>query len=291
LAEVIEFLRPRPGGVYVDCTVGAGGHAAEILRLSSPDGVVTGIDRDPAALRVAEERLREFGPRFRPVRSNFGRLREIVDAAVDGVLFDFGVSSIQLDDPERGFSYSADSFLDMRMDPDDPITAADLVNSLEVRELAKIIRRYGEEPWADRIARFIGEERKVKPIRTTTQLVNVIKAAVPAAARRRGGHPARRTFQALRIATNRELDVIGGALLDAVRITRPGGRVCAISFHSLEDRIVKRTFAAMAAGSESGLPAARLLTKKPVRPSAAEVRRNPRSRSARLRAVEVPDGF
>ncbi|NPV71613.1 MAG: 16S rRNA (cytosine(1402)-N(4))-methyltransferase RsmH [Firmicutes bacterium] len=288
LQETMDLLGPRAGGVYVDCTVGHGGHSYEILRMSGPDGVVIGIDRDPSAIAMAQERLREFGNRFIPVRSNFERLVEIVRGAgrdtVDGMLFDFGVSSAQLDLPGRGFTYNVDAPLDMRMDPDQETTAADLVNEMEPGELARIIREYGEERWAFRIAQFIAQKRKIRPISTTAELVDVIKAAIPAAARRKGGHPARRTFQALRIATNRELEVIEKALRDAVGVTRRGGRVCAISFHSLEDRIVKRTFASMSRER------VRLLTRKPAMPGREEIERNPRSRSARLRAVEI-EGF
>lgn len=290
LEESMGFLKPEPGGVYVDCTVGLGGHSLEILKRSGPDGTVIGIDRDPAALAIASERLKEFGDRFQPVSANFRDIKEIVQGKVDGVLFDFGVSSLQLDQPERGFSYNEDAPLDMRMNPRESVTAADLVNGLDMPELARIIREYGEERWASRIAQFIVEKRIKKPIQTTWDLVDVIKAAIPAGARRRGGHPARRTFQALRIATNRELDVIEGALEDAAAVTRPGGRVCAISFHSLEDRIVKTTFARLAGKGDSER-VARLLTRKPVAPGAGEAERNPRSRSAKLRAVEILGGF
>lgn len=286
LEESMAFLNPQPGGIYIDCTVGTGGHTQEILDRTGPDGVVIGIDRDPRAIEMATERLAAFGSRFRPVRANFVRLAEVVKesaAMVDGVLFDLGASSMQFDDAGRGFSYNEDAPLDMRMDPDAPVTAYDLVNGMGERELARIIWEYGEDRWASRISRFIVEKRRLKPIGTTAELVEIIKAAIPASARRRGGHPARRTFQALRIATNGELDVIEPALRSAATMTRPGGRICAISFHSLEDRIVKRTFLSM---SE-----ARLLTRKPVVPGRREVEHNPRSRSARLRAVEVLSEF
>lgn len=298
LEESMAFLNPQPGRVYVDCTVGAGGHTLEILKRSSPDGIVVGIDRDPRALEIATERLKGFGSRFRPVKANFAQLADVVTGPVDGAMFDLGVSSIQLDEPERGFSYNEDAPLDMRMDQGAPVKAYDLVNGLDERELSRIIREYGEECWASRIARFIVEKRKIRPIRTTGDLVEVVKAAIPAAARRHGGHPARRTFQALRIATNGELDVIEPALRDAVRLVRPGGRVCAISFHSLEDRIVKRTFLSMARAGRGAAEgegreghAVRVLTRKPVEPGRVESERNPRSRSAKLRAVEVLSGF
>ncbi|MGE5543211.1 MAG: 16S rRNA (cytosine(1402)-N(4))-methyltransferase RsmH [Bacillota bacterium] len=301
LEETMAFLNPQPGRIYIDCTVGAGGHTREILERSGPDGVVIGIDRDPRAIERAAMQLAGFGSRFKPVRANFVRLAEVIGeevarggvvrGEVDGVLFDLGASSLQFDDPGRGFSYNEDAPLDMRMDPDGPVTAYDLVNGLDERELGRIFAEYGEERWASRIARFIVEKRKLRPIRTTADLVEIVKAAIPAAARRRGGHPARRTFQALRIATNGELDVIEPALRSAVAVTRPGGRVCAISFHSLEDRIVKRTFQSMAVERDGKGPAVRLLTRKPVAPGGSEVERNPRSRSARLRAAEVLGGF
>ncbi len=300
LAETIRYLNPRPGGVYIDCTVGAGGHARALLERIGPDGMLVGLDRDSAALEAARETLAPFGKQARLVRSNFTGLRQALDAlgiqAVDGVLFDLGVSSMQMDSEERGFSYWKDAPLDMRMDRTQTTTAYHLVNGLNEDELARVIGEYGEERWARRIAQFIVRERERRRIETTGQLVEIIKAAIPAAARREGPHPARRTFQALRIAVNDELGALERALGDAVEILRPGGRLCVISFHSLEDRIVKQTFRSLAKGCVcppelpvcrcGRQPVVRVLTPKPVLPGAAEVATNPRARSARLRAVE-----
>lgn len=284
VAEVLAVLAVERGGVFVDCTVGEGGHARAILERGGPGVRLIGLDRDEEALTVAADSLREFSPQVTLHRESFAHLsgvlaREGVEQ-VSGVLFDLGVSSPQLDRPERGFSYQKSGPLDMRMDSRQPLTAADLVNSLPEEELAGLIARYGEERWAGRIARFIVEWRSRKPLLTTDELVEVIKAAMPAGARRYGGHPARRTFQALRIAVNDELGELERALGPAFAACAPGGRLCVISFHSLEDRVVKRCFADLAAGP------ARLLTRRPLRPCSQEVATNPRARSARLRAVE-----
>lgn len=300
LNETIDLLAPHPGGVYVDCTVGAGGHARAILERVGPNGMVVGIDRDPQAIEAARRNLAVYGDQLILVRDNFANLRHILSRlaieAADGFVFDLGVSSIQLEDEQRGFSYWKDGPLDMRMDPSQTTTAYHLVNGLTEDELARVIAEYGEERWARRIAQFIVRHRERERIETTGQLVEIIKAAVPAAARREGGHPARRTFQALRIAVNDELGSLERSLEDAVDLTKPGGRVCAISFHSLEDRIVKNVFRRLARGCEcppdaptcrcGKAPVVRVLTPKPVTPGAGEVAANPRARSARLRAAE-----
>jgi len=300
LDEVLDALAVKQGGVYVDCTVGGGGHAFGILERAAPDGILVGLDRDPHAMAAAAERLKTFGKRVTLVQADFRDLARILAGlgvkSVDGVLYDLGVSSHQFDDPERGFTYREDAPLDMRMDPAASTTAADLVNTLSQDELTRIIRRYGEERWASRIAAFIVEERRRKPIRTTGELVEVIKRAIPARARRQGPHPARRTFQALRIAVNAELEDLASSLREAVDILKPGGRICVLAYHSLEDRVVKETFREMALTCvcPPGLPVCRcgrqpllrVLTTRPRRPSPAEIAANPRSRSARLRAAE-----
>ncbi len=300
LDRVVELLRPRPGGTYLDATLGLGGHAERLLQASAPDGRVVGLDRDPAALALARERLAWAGDRLVAVAASFADLAEVAVrlglAAVDGVLYDLGVSSLQLDEPERGFSYRADAPLDMRMDPTGGITAAQVVNDYPRAELARILREYGEERFAGRIARFVDEARRRGPIQTTGQLVDLVTAAVPAAARRTGPHPARRAFQALRIEVNRELDALQASLPQAVDLLVPGGRLVVLAYHSLEDRIVKRTLAA-AAGRAGDVPprfpvavpqVARVavLTRRPETPTADEVAANPRSESAKLRAAE-----
>lgn len=276
---VLAWLRPRPGGVYVDATVGTGGHAERILQACGPTGRLVGIDRDPEALHVAQRRLSRFAGRVQLVRGDFADLKALVLQAgvreADGVLFDLGVSGLQLGRPERGFSFHLEGPLDMRMDPDQPLTAADLVNRLSEGELAGLLRRYGEEPFARRIARSIVQRR---PLSTTTDLVAAVEAAVPRHRRPRRIHVATRTFQALRIATNRELESLESALAQVPEVLRPGGRVVVISFHSLEDRLVKRAFRSD--------PRLVPLLRKPVRPGPEEVHANPRARSARLRAAE-----
>ncbi|MFY9189048.1 MAG: 16S rRNA (cytosine(1402)-N(4))-methyltransferase RsmH [bacterium] len=284
LQEVLSYLACQPEEVYIDCTVGGAGHAAAMLDRSSPTGRLLGIDQDEAALAAAAKRLQPYGKRVQLTKGNFRCLDEIWQTsglgAPLGVLFDLGVSSPQLDEKERGFSYQEDAPLDMRMDPKQAVTAATLINTLPERELAQIISQYGEERWAVRIAKFIGQRRQQQPITTTAQMVDVIKAAIPAAARRRGPHPARRTFQALRIAVNDELAALRKGLEAAGRILAPSGRLCVISFHSLEDRIVKHTFRSWA--QEGGFT---VLTKRPVVPSPEEAKENPRARSAKLRAI------
>lgn len=286
VAEVIELLAVREGGSYVDCTVGEGGHARAILEKAGPCGRLLGLDRDGEALQAAARHLAPWGERVRLRNEPFSRLQQVLAeegwGPVDGVLFDLGVSSRHLDDPGRGFSYQQEGPLDMRMDRRQEVTAADLVNRLPEEELAQIIYRYGEERWARRIAHGIVQTRARTPILTTTQLVAVIKDSIPAPARRHGGHPARRAFQALRIAVNRELDELEQGLEQAVAACRPGGRVCVIAFHSLEDRIVKQRFLALARAGRGAV-----LTRRPLVPGRQEVEANPRARSARLRGFQV----
>lgn len=278
VAEVLRFLDPRPGKLIVDATVGTGGHAEAILR--SGAGVV-GVDRDPHALAIARGRLAEFGTRVQLVHGNFRDLPGLLSALsvdrVDGVLFDLGASSLQFDSPERGFSFLAAGPLDMRMDPTAPVTAADLVNRLPEAELARILWEYGEERYARRIARAIVRAR---PLRTTGELAALVARIYPPGRHRI--HPATRTFQALRIAVNDELGALEAGLAGAVRVLAPGGVLVAIAFHSLEDRIVKRFLRREALAGR-----VEVLTKKPLRPEEDEVGRNPRARSAKLRAARV----
>ena len=299
LAEaVVRYAVPSPGArSVIDCTVGAGGHAAALLRAMGPAGRLLGIDRDPDALRLAADRLASFGDQVRLVHGNFAELGEIVTQSgwgpSDAVVYDFGLSSMHVDRPERGFSYQHDAPLDMRMDTTAPLSAYDVVNTYDERQLARVIRSYGEERWASRIAEFIVAARKRRPIATTGDLVEVIRAAVPSAARRVGPHPARRTFQALRLEVNKELEAIQASLPQASAELSPGGRLVALSYHSGEDRLVKRFMREEASGEA---PRLRLLTRKPERPLEEEIARNPRASAARLRAAErlaappEPDG-
>jgi 16S rRNA (cytosine1402-N4)-methyltransferase len=282
LAETLELLAVRPGGFWVDGTVGLGGHASAVLRASSPDGRLLGLDRDGETLARARERLAEFGSRARLEQGDYREIPErLGDERADGILLDLGVSSVQLDDKERGFSFQAEGPLDMRMDRSAGPTAADLVNRMRERDLADLLYEYGEEPASRRIARAIVFARERQRITTTTELADIVRRAAPRAprARRPGLHPATRTFQALRIRTNQELEGLGEAFQRAALGLKPGGRMAVIAFHSLEDRAAKEAFRSLAARGF------RLLTKKPVRPTEAEVRANPRARSARLRAV------
>jgi 16S rRNA (cytosine1402-N4)-methyltransferase len=305
LAEVTQQLSPHPGSIIVDCTLGGAGHAKRLLDLVVPGGTLVGIDQDDAALTAAEITLR-LGQQIPQesivlVKGNFGDLDELLTAAnvpyVDGFLFDLGVSSPQLDFPERGFSYNDNSSLDMRMDPGHhTLTAAEVINTYSEADLARIIREFGEEKWASRIARFVVESRERHPIETTFELVDVIKRAVPAAARRSGPHPARRTFQALRIEVNDELGVLRRGLEAASRWLIAGGRVAIISYHSLEDRIVKQFFAEQSQGCTcppdlpvctcGNVPVLRVITRRPITPSSEEIEANPRARSAKLRVAE-----
>lgn len=299
LKETLEYLDPKPGGIYVDGTLGGAGHSLEIAKRILPGGVLIGIDQDLNALEAAKERLKTFGGSVITVHDNFRNIKSIVHEngfdEVDGILLDIGVSSHQLDEEDRGFSYMNDGPLDMRMDRTRQYTAEDLVNSAPEQELARIIKEYGEEKWAVRLAKFIAEERKKYRIDSTLKLVEIIKKAIPAAARREGGHPAKRTFQALRIAVNDELEVLKKALEDGVEVLKPGGRIAVITFHSLEDRIVKTAFNNMEkpcicppqlpvciCGKE---PLLKVATRKPVTAGEEELLKNSRAKSAKLRVA------
>ncbi len=297
--EVLGYLRPLPGSVLVDATVGEGGHALAILQELGGEGCLIGLDRDETALRIARERLREYASRVVLRRTDFASLLDVLGELgveeVDGVLLDLGVSSLQLESAERGFSYRLAGRLDMRMDTGQELDAWKVVNEYEERELARIIREYGEERWASRIARSIAHQRERAPIDTTDRLAEIVKGSIPAAARRRGGHPARRTFQALRMEVNRELSSLEEVLPQAVRALKKGGRLVIISYHSLEDRMVKNFMRSHGSRCSCELDRPcrcgrseelRILTAGPVRPGREEVTSNPRSRSAKLRAAE-----
>ena len=298
--EVIQFLNPRPGGVYLDGTLGGAGHARLILERCTPGGMLIGIDQDQEALQAAGQRLADFGTATRLVHGNFGELEQHLEKlgipVLDGFILDLGVSSHQLDSAGRGFSFQQDAPLDMRMDTSCGETAADLLNDLPEPELERIIRDYGEERWAKRIAAFIGRARQEAPFVTTLQLVDIIKGAVPKAKWEERIHPATRTFQAVRIAVNRELESLEKGLRVALDRLKPDGRGVVISFHSLEDRIVKHIFRDYATGcicprnfpvcACNNKPRVRVLTGKPVTATKQEIELNPRSRSAKLRAVE-----
>jgi 16S rRNA (cytosine1402-N4)-methyltransferase len=295
--ESIELLQPRPGNVFVDSTLGAGGHARLILQRIAPDGRLLAIDRDKAAVEAARAAFADVAPPPTLVQGDFGDIaglaREAGVEAAHGVLFDLGLSSVQLDDPERGFSFRHDGPLDMRMDRDSPVLAAQVVNQLPERELAEVIRRLGEERWAARVAKFVVARR---PLRSTRDLAGAVEAAIPRAAWPADIHPATRTFQAIRMQVNDELGSLERGLRGALELVRPGGRIAVISFHSLEDRLVKSFFVAESrdclcppeqpvctCGHRASV---RVLTRKPVRPSEDEAASNPRSRSARLRVAE-----
>lgn len=284
-AEVLEYLQPRPGITLVDATVGTAGHSVALMPRLLPDGTLIALDRDAEALAQARERLREFAPRVRFLHGNYRKLRALLQELgiprVAGILLDLGVSSVQLERPERGFSFAHEAPLDMRMDQTQPLTAERLVNSASEAELARILQVYGEERFARRIARRLVQERRVRPIRTTGQLSRLTVGALPPSARHGRIHAATRTFQALRMAVNQELEGLEEFLPQLPDLLEPGGRAVILSFHSLEDRAVKQAFAQ---GARNG--AWRLLTKKPLRPGDEECARNPRARSAKLRAVE-----
>ncbi|MGQ0809722.1 MAG: 16S rRNA (cytosine(1402)-N(4))-methyltransferase RsmH [Nitrospiraceae bacterium] len=288
IEEVTAWLQCQPGKCYLDCTLGYGGLAFRILVLSEPSGRLIGIDQDAMALAAARERLGRYETRVHLIKGNFKDLKHHLHSLgvsiVDGIVFDLGVSSPQLDRADRGFSFTADGILDMRMDRQSSgRTAADLINHLPESELADVIFRYGEERYSRRIAAAIIRTRRAHPLRTTGELTSVIQRAVPPSYRHGRIHYATRTFQGLRIAVNRELDVLEPALRDAVDVLAPSGRLCAVSFHSLEDRIVKQTFRSLSQQTGARLA---VLTKKPQTPSDEERRRNPRSRSAKLRVAE-----
>lgn len=284
VAEVIEHLAPSRGGLFIDCTVGLGGHARALL--DSGASRLIGLDRDETAVQESRKTLSGFGDRVEVVHGDYRNVAEVVEArgiaAVDGVLVDLGVSSMQLDTPGRGFSFRRDEPLDMRMDRSTGQTAAEAIAAVDEKTLADVIHEYGEERHATRIARAVASARLAAPIETTGQLAEIIRRAIP----RRGYSridPATRTFQAIRIWVNRELEGLDGFLAHAVRILAPGGRLVVITFHSLEDRIVKHTLRSLQASREWGLT---VRTKRPLVPTAAEVERNPRARSAKLRAAE-----
>lgn len=298
LDEVVGMLRPRPGSILVDATLGEGGHALAMLEEMGGEGCLIGLDRDTQALRRALERLQGHAC-LAIFHTRFSRLGEVLEdlgiPEVDGVLFDLGVSSLQLEEAERGFSFRQPERLDMRMDTGQELDAWKVVNEYEERELARIIREYGEERWAPRISRGIALARKRSSVDTTDRLAEIVKESIPAAARRTGGHPARRTFQALRMEVNGELRELEQALPQALDALASGGTMVAISYHSLEDRLVKRSFSERgsrcACGPEVEVCACgareelRILSPKPLRPSAREIQENPRARSAKLRAA------
>ena len=290
--EICRWLSPKSGGIYVDCTLGVGGTSLKILESSGNNAYILGLDRDPEALAIAQKNLEPYGSHVKIFNGNYSHIVEFVHQAgferVDGVVFDLGVSSLQLDRPERGFSFASDGPLDMRMNQTQGPTAADLVKVLPEKELADLFFSCGEERFSRRIARAIVQARKTFALDTTHALVAVIKGAVPHAYRKGRIHCATRTFQALRIRVNQELDLLQPALQDAVSLLKEGGRLCVVAFHSLEDRVVKHTFRSLAGGEN---PTITLLTKKPVVADTQEIQQNPRARSAKLRiAQRLPEG-
>lgn len=300
LAEVLQWMNVREKGVYADGTLGGGGHSGAMLEASGGTATLYGIDRDENAIAAATARLEQY-PGFHAIHGNFHDAKALLSQAgappLDGALLDLGVSSPQLDQAERGFSYHEDAPLDMRMDRSQGMTAADLLAEVSEGELTRILREYGEEKWAARIAHFVVERRQTQPLRTTQDLVRVVDAAIPKAVRRKDdGHPARRTFQAVRIAVNDELDPLDRALEDFVDCLKPGGRLLVITFHSLEDRLTKRCFQRLqnpcvcppkAPVCTCGRkPKVRILARGAVPPTAEEIARNPRARSAKLRVAE-----
>ena len=300
LNECIENLRIRPDGIYVDGTLGGGGHSYEICRRLSEKGRLIGIDQDAAAIEAAGERLGEFAGKVTIVRSNYCNMRaelaKLGITSVDGVILDLGVSSYQLDEADRGFTYREDAPLDMRMDQRQTLTAKDVLNEYSEMELYRIIRDYGEDKFAKNIAKHIVSARDEHVIETTGELIHIIKAAIPAKVRAVGGHPAKRTFQAIRIEVNHELDVLRDSLDDMIDLLDDGGRICIITFHSLEDRIVKTIykknenpcvcppeFPVCVCGKK---PKGRVVTRKPIVPGDVELEENPRAKSAKLRVFE-----
>ncbi|MDK2918231.1 MAG: rRNA (cytosine1402-N4)-methyltransferase [Candidatus Petromonas sp.] len=300
LNETIENLKIKPNGIYVDGTLGGGGHSELICSKLTEHGLLIGIDQDKAALEASKERLKKFSTNIKFVHDNFSNIKNIILNLgldkIDGIVLDLGVSSYQLDNEDRGFSYMHDAELDMRMNKNQDFSAKDIVNKYTQKELEKIIRVYGEERWASRIAEFIVKERQDKEIETTGELVEIIKKAIPAAARRNGPHPAKRTFQAIRIEVNNELDILESTIKDITESLKIGGRVCIITFHSLEDRIVKNTFKELSTGcicppefpvcTCNNKRKVKIITRKPIYPSNKEIKNNPRARSAKLRVAE-----
>lgn len=305
LKETIENLHIKPDGIYVDGTLGGGGHAYEICKHLSSKGRFVGIDQDEDAIKAATRRLMEFEDKVRIIRSNYSDMREALAqigiSRVDGIVLDLGVSSYQLDDPERGFTYRVeDAPLDMRMDQRQEFTAKELVNTYGEMELYRIIRDYGEDKFAKNIAKHIVAARKEKPIETTGELTEIIKASIPAKIRMNAGHPAKRTFQAIRIELNKELEVLQNSLEEMIELLNPGGRICIITFHSLEDRIVKSIykksenpctcpsdFPICVCGKKS---LGKVITRKPILPSEEELEYNSRAKSAKLRVFEKQEG-
>lgn len=299
LEESVKALDIKEDGVYVDGTLGGGGHSYRILA-QCPKTALIGIDRDPEAIEAAKKRLNKFSGRVTFVNRNFGEIKDILNELgiefINGAVLDLGVSSYQLDNAGRGFSYMNNAPLDMRMNRSDDLSAYDVINRYSLDELTRIFFEYGEEKWSRRIADFIVREREKKPIETTFELVDIIKAAIPKKARLDGGHPAKRIFQAVRIEVNGELRILEDAIKDFIDVLAPGGRLAVITFHSLEDRIVKQTFAALAKGCTcpkefpvcvcGKKPQIRLLTRKPIEPGKEEIENNSRSKSAKLRVAE-----
>lgn len=300
LNETIDGLNIKPDGIYVDGTLGGGGHAYEVCRRLGEKGSILGIDQDAAAIEAASARLKDFGEKVTIVRSNYcdmkSKLHELGIDKVDGIVLDLGVSSYQLDTAERGFSYREDAPLDMRMDTRQKMTARDIVNDYTEADLYRVIRDYGEDKFAKNIAKHIVQARAVKPVETTAELSEIIRASIPMKFQKKSGHPAKRTFQAIRIELNRELDVLRDSLDDMIDLLNPGGRLCIITFHSLEDRIVKSAFRknenpctcppdfpVCVCGKKSK---GSIITKKPILPSEEELEYNSRSKSAKLRIFE-----
>ena len=300
LNETIDGMNIKPDGIYVDGTLGGGGHAYEVCRRLGEKGSIVGIDQDAAAIEAASARLKDFGEKVTIVRSNYcdmkSKLHELGIDKVDGIVLDLGVSSYQLDTAERGFSYREDAPLDMRMDTRQKMTARDIVNDYTEADLYRVIRDYGEDKFAKNIAKHIVQARAVKPVETTAELSEIIRASIPMKFQKKSGHPAKRTFQAIRIELNRELDVLRDSLDDMIDLLNPGGRLCIITFHSLEDRIVKSAFRknenpctcppdfpVCVCGKKSK---GSIITKKPILPSEEELEYNSRSKSAKLRIFE-----
>lgn len=299
LDETIAGLNIKSDGIYLDCTLGGGGHSYEILKRLDK-GMLIGLDQDLEAIEFASNRLHEFGNKFKAVHTNFENaveiLKELEVGKVDGVLMDIGVSSYQIDQGSRGFSYRMNAPLDMRMDNRSRFSASYVINEYTKEELEDIFWKYGEEKWGRRIAEFIVEERSIKPIETTMDLVAIIDRAVPASVRSKGGHPAKRIFQAVRIEVNKELDVLSSTIPEIVKMIKPGGRIAIITFHSLEDRIVKNIFRELNTGCicPSDFPVCvcnhtrslKLINRKPIVATNKELRQNPRAKSAKLRIAE-----
>lgn len=300
LNETVGGLNIKPDGIYVDGTLGGGGHSEAICKQLGENGLLIGIDQDEDALKAAKERLEPYANRTLFVHNNFSNIKEVLESleieAIDGMMMDLGVSSYQLDEAERGFSYMNTGKLDMRMDRTQEFSAYEVVNSYTKEELFRIIKDYGEERWAKRVAEFIVDARQEKPVETTEELVSIIKKAIPAGARKDGPHPAKRTFQAIRIEVNNELGILTETIKDITDVLNPEGRISIITFHSLEDRIVKNAFRDLSKGCKcppelpicvcNSKPLLKVITRKPVAPSDQEIEANPRARSAKLRVAE-----